>query len=157
MAPNAVAKALQRVRDQLRDCINRRTVEAALMTSSPLHDHIHSYLDEAITADALAELEHWIKSDPQHAQQFAQMILIHDRLRAELLTGEFLRNQAATALNSTPLSSTDLSSTTNHSAPAPRRSLGQSLLVTTALTIAGVMLIAFWQSSPLPLRRPAKN
>lgn len=29
MAPNAVAKALQRIRDQLRDCINRRTVEAS--------------------------------------------------------------------------------------------------------------------------------
>ncbi|MEZ6043474.1 MAG: sigma-70 family RNA polymerase sigma factor [Planctomycetaceae bacterium] len=27
MAPNAVAKALQRIRDQLRDCINRKTVE----------------------------------------------------------------------------------------------------------------------------------
>ena len=27
MAPNAVAKALQRIRDQLRDCINRRSVE----------------------------------------------------------------------------------------------------------------------------------
>ena len=27
MAPNAVAKALQRIRDQLRDCINRKTAE----------------------------------------------------------------------------------------------------------------------------------
>lgn len=121
------------------------------MTSSPLDDHVHSYLDETITADALAELEHWIRSDPQNAESFARMILLHDRLRAELQTGEFLRNQAAAALNSTPPSSRDLSSTTIHSAPAPRRSPGRSLLVTAAVTIASLMLIVIWQSSATPV------
>ncbi len=46
---------------------------------------IDGYLDETLSADEQAVLNHWLKESPQNAQQFAQEMLLHDRLRGEHL------------------------------------------------------------------------
>ena len=46
---------------------------------------IHGYLDETLSADELAALTCWLKATPENARQFAQAILLHDRLRGEHL------------------------------------------------------------------------
>jgi hypothetical protein len=48
-------------------------------------DLIHGYLDETLTAEEHVELSNWIKASPDQAWQFSQLVLLHDRLRAEML------------------------------------------------------------------------
>lgn len=45
---------------------------------------IESYVDDVITPEELSALGDWIKSDKDHARQFAEAIVLHDRLRNEL-------------------------------------------------------------------------
>ncbi len=52
------------------------------MTNS-FHDLINGYLDDMLTAQQHAELSEWIQSDPEHARQFAESVMLHDRLRGE--------------------------------------------------------------------------
>ncbi|QDV24658.1 anti-sigma factor family protein [Aureliella helgolandensis] len=49
---------------------------------------IHGYLDGCLLSEQQAQLNQWIKSDPQHARQFASYLLLHDRLRNELVASE---------------------------------------------------------------------
>lgn len=46
---------------------------------------IDGYLDETLSADEQGTLNRWLKESPQNAQQFAQAMLLHDRLRGEHL------------------------------------------------------------------------
>ena len=46
---------------------------------------IDGYLDETLSADEQGVLNRWLKETPQNAQQFAQAMLLHDRLRGEHL------------------------------------------------------------------------
>ncbi len=48
-----------------------------------LHDLINGYLDDMLTAEQHATLSEWIQSDAVHARQFAEAIMLHDRLRNE--------------------------------------------------------------------------
>lgn len=41
------------------------------------------YLDDALTAEEQAALAQWIRESPLNARQFADAVLLHDRLRAE--------------------------------------------------------------------------
>ena len=51
---------------------------------APTTDLVHGYLDETLSAEQQDELANWIKDNPEHARQFAEIVLLHDRLRAEL-------------------------------------------------------------------------
>ncbi len=57
-------------------------------------DLIDGYLDDTLTADELTQLSHWIKSDPNHAQVFAQAALLHDRLH-DTFMNQSLANQSS--------------------------------------------------------------
>ena len=58
--------------------------------SASATDLIHGYVDETLTAEQQVELANWIKESPEHAGQFAETVLLHDRLRAEMLTDAVL-------------------------------------------------------------------
>ncbi len=45
---------------------------------------VEGYLDETLSLDEHAALQEWLKASPQNAQQFAEAVLLHDRLRSEL-------------------------------------------------------------------------
>lgn len=53
-------------------------------------DLIDGYLDELLTADEHYQLSDWIKADPSHARQFAEAVMLHDRLRADMLAADML-------------------------------------------------------------------
>lgn len=59
-------------------------------SGSVSQDLIDGYLDELLTADEHQQLAQWIKSDPSHARQFAEAIMLHDQLRADMLAAEVL-------------------------------------------------------------------
>lgn len=46
---------------------------------------IHGYIDETLDAEQLEELASWLNHSPENARQFAEAILLHDRLHAEVL------------------------------------------------------------------------
>lgn len=52
------------------------------------HELINGYLDETLTEEQIADLSQWIKSDPQHARQFAKQLLLHDQLRSLWIVAE---------------------------------------------------------------------
>ena len=51
-----------------------------------MNDHIrqliHGYLDDLLTSEEFVELQGWLAADPQHAREFADLSLLHDRLHA---------------------------------------------------------------------------
>ncbi|QDT05016.1 hypothetical protein K227x_34140 [Rubripirellula lacrimiformis] len=49
---------------------------------------IHGYLDDSLSAEQQGRLNQWIKSDPGHARQFASYMMLHDRMRSELVASE---------------------------------------------------------------------
>ncbi len=49
---------------------------------------IHGYLDDSLSSDQQAQLNQWIKSDAKHARVFASHMMLHDRLRSELVASE---------------------------------------------------------------------
>lgn len=51
---------------------------------------IDGYLDELLTADEHQQLAQWIKADPSHARQFAEAVMLHDQLRADMLAADVL-------------------------------------------------------------------
>jgi anti-sigma factor RsiW len=89
---------------------------------------IHGYLDDTLSAEEHTAFEHWLQESPSHAQQFAAVAMLHDRLRSELALSEL---GAATA---PPVEHTRRSS--------PIRSI--FALTTTACLL--LLLVAFvWQ------------
>jgi hypothetical protein len=46
---------------------------------------IDGYLDETLSPDEHAELNRWLKANPQNAREMVEATLLHDRLRSELL------------------------------------------------------------------------
>lgn len=52
---------------------------------------IDGYLDDLLTFEQHEELATWIKSSPENACRFASEIMLHDRLRNEMIiSGERL-------------------------------------------------------------------
>ncbi len=51
------------------------------MNMSP-DELIHGYLDETLSEEQLETLAQWLKADAKNAEQFAQMCLLHNELRA---------------------------------------------------------------------------
>lgn len=104
--------------------------------SASATDLIHAYLDETLTAEQQVELANWIKESPEHARQFSETVLLHDRLRAEMLAGDMLENQ--------------------HAVVANRRSSERLLVrrvvaLTTAVCVTLVLGLIFWQSVSSPV------
>jgi hypothetical protein len=48
-------------------------------------DLISGYLDDTLSTDEQYRLTQWLKESPENARQFAQVMLLHDRLRGEHL------------------------------------------------------------------------
>jgi hypothetical protein len=71
------------------------------MTRDP-NDLISGYFDESLSADEHAAMTEWIRSDPEHARQFADAALLHDRLRDELVADATLQ-AAQRSLQATPV------------------------------------------------------
>jgi hypothetical protein len=46
-------------------------------------DLMHGYLDQTLDAEQFKQLADWLQANPEHARQFASLVLLHDRLRAE--------------------------------------------------------------------------
>lgn len=70
--------------------------------SSP-QDLIDGYLDELLTTDEHQQLAQWIKADPSHARQFADAVMLHDQLRADVLAADVLATEGPpTALQPAP-------------------------------------------------------
>ena len=57
------------------------------MTRDP-SELVSRYLDDVLTEDEHRDLQDWLRSSPDHAREFAQIALLHDRLRVQL-AGEF--------------------------------------------------------------------
>ncbi len=53
--------------------------------NSDMRDLIDGYLDDLLSQQQLQQLSQWIQSDPLHARQFASELMLHDRLRNELM------------------------------------------------------------------------
>lgn len=104
--------------------------------SASATDLIHGYLDETLTAEQQVELANWIKESPDHAGQFAETVLLHDRLRAEMLAGDVLDNQHAV-----------VASRSSSERLWVRRVIGLS----TALCLTLVLGLIFWQSVSSPV------
>jgi len=51
----------------------------------PHEDLIAGYLDEWLGLEQEQLLELWIRESPEHAKQFAEAVLLHDRIRSEML------------------------------------------------------------------------
>ncbi|MCA9059019.1 MAG: hypothetical protein KDA85_10985, partial [Planctomycetaceae bacterium] len=58
--------------------------------SASATDLIHGYLDETLTAEQQAELANWLRESLDHARQFAETVLLHDRLRVEMLADDIM-------------------------------------------------------------------
>ncbi|MEO9590427.1 FecR domain-containing protein [Rhodopirellula bahusiensis] len=54
---------------------------------------IDGYLDETLTPDQLSELESWINSSPDHAEQFADAVHFDERMTAELSWQQFTESE----------------------------------------------------------------
>ena len=54
----------------------------------PVENLIHGYLDETLDAEQQVTLGQWIKDSPENAKHFAKAVLLHDRLRSEMLALE---------------------------------------------------------------------
>ena len=54
------------------------------MTLDP-YTLVGGYLDETLSPEEHAALTQWLQETPQHRQQFAEAVFLHDRLRGELL------------------------------------------------------------------------
>ncbi len=104
--------------------------------SASATDLIHGYLDETLTAEQQVELANWIKESPDHAGQFAETVLLHDRLRAEMLAGDVLDNQHAVVA----------------SRSSSERLWGRRVIaLSTALCLTLVLGLIFWQSVSSPV------
>ena len=64
---------------------------------------IDGYLDGLLTATEHEQLATWIKADPSHARQFAEAVMLHDQLRADMLAADVLTAEGPpTALQPAP-------------------------------------------------------
>jgi hypothetical protein len=101
--------------------------------SASITDLIHGYLDETLTAEQQDELASWIKENPEHAQQFADIVLLHDRLRAELLADDVLESISA------------------RSSSSERRRARRIVALSTALCLTLAVGLIIWQSASSPV------
>ncbi len=60
---------------------------------------IDGYLDETLSPDEHAALARWLKAAPENAQEFARAVLLHDRLRGELLAQAAAESETASRLS----------------------------------------------------------
>ena len=104
--------------------------------SAPATDLIHAYLDETLTAEQHVELANWIKASPEHARQFSETVLLHDRLRAEMLAGDMLENQHAVFANRRS---------------SERMWVRRVVALSSALCLTLVLGLIFWQSVSSPV------
>lgn len=104
--------------------------------SASATDLIHGYLDETLTAEQQVELANWIKESPEHSRQFAEAVLLHDRLRAEMLAGAVVENQHAVFANRSS---------------SERLWVRRVVALSTALCLTLALGLLFWQSVSSPV------
>ena len=104
--------------------------------SASATDLIHGYLDETLTAEQQVELANWIKESPEHSRQFAEAVLLHDRLRAEMLAGAVVENQHAVIANRSS---------------SERLWVRRVVALSTALCLTLALGLLFWQSVSSPV------
>jgi hypothetical protein len=89
-----------------------------------------------LTAEQHVELANWIIASAEHARQFSETVLLHDRLRAEMLAGDLLEIQHAV-----------VASRSSSERPWVRRVIALS----TALCLTLALGLLFWQSVSSPV------
>lgn len=104
--------------------------------SASATDLIHGYLDETLTAEQQVELANWIKESPEHSRQFAEAVLLHDRLQAEMLAGAVVENQHAVFANRSS---------------SERLWVRRVVALSTALCLTLALGLLFWQSVSSPV------
>ena len=116
--------------------------------SASATDLIHGYLDETLTAEQQVELANWIKESPEHAEQFAEAVLLHDRLRAEMLAGAVLVTRSVSEGSpSTEQVDPSLTRRVTMTGAGLRRRV---IALSTALCLTLVLGLIFWQSVSSP-------
>ena len=118
--------------------------------SASATDLIHGYLDETLTAEQQVELANWIKASPEHARQFAETVLLHDRLRAEVLAGDELLVTRSVSEGQSAGTATNPSLTRRVTYGRHSRSLRTVLALSSALCLTLVLGLIFWQSVSSP-------
>lgn len=115
-------------------------------------DLLHGYLDETLTAEQQGELAAWIKKSPQHAGQFVEVLLLHDRLRAEMLAGDDLLTTGSVSerhnTHASPHQHASLTRRITNPDAGPRRWVA---VVSAALCLAIVVGLIFWQTVSSPV------
>ena len=85
MSANGVAKAFQRLRELLRDCVNRKAaIRGAIDHGPPTWSRTNSsrgYLDDRTHQGGTTarHLNDWLAQSPDNARRFALAMLLHDR------------------------------------------------------------------------------
>ncbi|MEZ6043473.1 MAG: hypothetical protein R3C20_23485 [Planctomycetaceae bacterium] len=118
--------------------------------SASATDLIHGYLDETLNAEQQVELANWIKASPEHARQFAETVLLHDRLRAQVLAGEELLVTRSVSEGQSAGTATNPSLTRRVTYGRHSRSLRTVLALSSALCLTLVLGLIFWQSVSSP-------
>ena len=71
------------------------------MTRDP-NELVSRYLDDLLTEDEHRDLQDWLRSSPDHAREFAQIVLLHDRLRGEQLASSLMHPSQPNQLHAVP-------------------------------------------------------
>ncbi len=119
--------------------------------SASATDLIHGYLDETLTAEQQVELANWIKASPEHARQFSETVLLHDRLRAEMLAGEELLVTPSVSEGQHGGAASNPSLTRRVASGDTSRARRTVLALSTALCLTLVVGLIFWQSVSSPV------
>lgn len=93
---------------------------------------IDGYLDETLSSEEHVAFAQWLQETPQHRQQFANAVLLHDRLRGELLAMSAMTPEARSAPNVFTLS-------------RPRRRMGPAAAFFAAVCSLAVVFAVLWR------------
>ncbi|MCA9124465.1 MAG: hypothetical protein KDB11_30020, partial [Planctomycetales bacterium] len=119
--------------------------------SASATDLIHGYVDETLTAEQHVELANWIKESPEHARQFSETVLLHDRLRAEMLAADELLVTRSLSEVQNGGAATNPSLTRRVTSGETSRFRPTVLALSTALCLTLVLGLIFWQSVSSPV------
>ncbi len=91
---------------------------------------IDGYLDETLSSEEHVAFAQWLQEAPQHRQRFAEAVLLHDRLRGELLA------MSAMTPESRP---------TPGVFPLPRRRMRSATPILGVICTVAVVMVVLWK------------
>ena len=97
----------------------------------------NSYLDGVLTEEQEGELNAWVKTAPENAPPFADMVRFHDRLHNVIRTETTSVTRSEPIANSAP-----------HRDARPRRYWRRGALVSGLVALVAVVFVAVWSSNP---------